>query len=96
MVIPGEEGTYVVLDCKRKEIIIRLPITVNCKPGFDTLDELFVQDGNWGECDIVAAIQKRIHLIFSCLVNFSTNSSFLLVKFLIFYTLRIEDCLNPC
>ena len=52
-----------MLDCKRKEIIIRLPITVNCKPGFDTLDELFVQDGNWGECDIVAAIQKRIHLI---------------------------------
>ena len=43
VVIPGEENTYVVLDCKRKEIIIiRLPIIVNCKPESDTLDELYV------------------------------------------------------
>lgn len=61
--IPYEEKScYVLFDCFQKAIVTRLPITINCKPGCDTLDDLYVEaDNNTGHiiCEYKEEVPSR-------------------------------------
>lgn len=60
--IPDEgEGIYAVFDCLRKVIVIKLPITVNHKIGYDTFKDLFIEKRNVGYllCEYKTTLSSR-------------------------------------